>query len=438
MPPSKRIQTSEETAPRRQQSTGKNEFRFFTKDRSPFLHVRVMVDGKRRQFSTGEKSERAARNKAKAILADIKSRGFKEATDLHARKKEDRISNDPTLEELGRHYESNALLFDRPPAPETARYYARMVVRVGSLAGVSRLSGLTPDAIQRAKAKYLAQAEKEKRNREAAVTTMAAMLRNAAAVFSRQSLEIFRQQGLEISSPFSGTKVRGVKVKAYSPMSRELVGEIWAKAPLLRDGDPDAGEPHSSDRSRTDFRLPQPAVLALLLLELGLGLRRNEADKARWDWIFQAADGRRYLEVRETSDFKPKSKQSRVIPMADEVWEVLKHLKKDDSIFIVPGPLAARTSEKLQRCYRCQISHEALVYWLKRSGVKDPKPCHALRKEFGSYVATCFSLFHAQKLLGHSTPVVTSSHYASLTDLPYLEPTRMGATAHERQEKSPS
>lgn len=30
----------------------------------------------------------------------------------------------------------------------------------------------------------------------------------------------------------------------------------------------------------------------------------------------------------------------------------------------------------------------------------DSKPCHALRKEFGSYVATCFSLFLAQKLLG--------------------------------------
>lgn len=41
-------------------------------------------------------------------------------------------------------------------------------------------------------------------------------------------------------------------------------------------------------------------------------------------------------------------------------------------------------------------------------------------------VATCFSLFHAQKLLVHSTPAVTSAYYASLTDLPYLQPSRMG------------
>jgi hypothetical protein len=39
---------------------------------------------------------------------------------------------------------------------------------------------------------------------------------------------------------------------------------------------------------------------------------------------------------------------------------------------------------------------------------------------------TCFNLFHAQKLLGHSTPAVTSAYYASLTDLPELQPTRMG------------
>lgn len=54
-----------------------------------------------------------------------------------------------------------------------------------------------------------------------------------------------------------------------------------------------------------------------------------------------------------------------------------------------------------------------LVHWLKKMGVADSTPCHALRKEFGSYVATTFSLFHAQKLLDHSTPAVTSAYYAN-------------------------
>lgn len=153
--------------------------------------------------------------------------------------------------------------------------------------------------------------------------TLAGSIRNAAAVFSRQSLEVFRQQGLELTNPFTGSMVRGVKMKTYSPMSRKVVNEIWAKSGLLLSGDPKAGKPSKEDASNTDFRKPQPAVYALLLLELGLGLRRNEADKARWDWFFINSDGRRYLEVRKTADFNTKSKQSRVIPVAEEVWNAL-------------------------------------------------------------------------------------------------------------------
>lgn len=52
----------------------------------------------------------------------------------------------------------------------------------------------------------------------------------------------------------------------------------------------------------------------------------------------------------------------------------------------------------------------------------------ATKRPIHDAVATCFCLFHAQKLLGHSTPAVTSAYYASLTDLPHLQPSRMGQT----------
>ncbi|MEA3188514.1 MAG: hypothetical protein QOD99_2344, partial [Chthoniobacter sp.] len=63
--------------------------------------------------------------------------------------------------------------------------------------------------------------------------------------------------------------------------------------------------------------------------------------------------------------------------------------------------------------------------WLRAQGIKDAKPCHLLRKEFGSYVANAFGLFHAQKFLGHSSPAVTSSYYAGLIDLPELKAARL-------------
>ncbi len=48
-------------------------------------------------------------------------------------------------------------------------------------------------------------------------------------------------------------------------------------------------------------------------------------------------------------------------------------------------------------------------------------PCQLLRKEFGSYVATSFGLFVAQRYLGHSNPTVTKAFYAGLTNLPELK-----------------
>ncbi len=120
------------------------------------------------------------------------------------------------------------------------------------------------------------------------------------------------------------------------------------------------------------------------------------------------------------------------------VWTELVALRKEPR-FIVPAPAPKpRGQGKVKSAvYRCEEAHRVLVAWLRGIGVNDPKPCHALRKEFGSYVATHFSLFHAQKILGHSSPSVTSSYYASLTELPLLQPSRMGNTPHE-QEKDPS
>jgi integrase len=253
---------------------------------------------------------------------------------------------------------------------------------------------------------------------------LASVIRNAAAVFSRQALALYAREGLEVSNPFSSAQVRGAQVKSYSPMPRELVDTIWRKAPLLRDGDPDA-EVLRKKYLKVDFRLPQEAAFMLLTLELGLGLRRNEADNARWEWVFELPDGRRFPEVRETAGFKPKSGQSRVIPIADDVWAALMSIKNPDSEYIVPGP-PSESRHARRGSYRCDQAHRTLVAWLHRVGVNDPKPCHALRKEFGSYVATRFSLFHAQKLLGHSTPAVTSAYYANLIDLPDIQPMRMG------------
>ena len=428
------------------QSSNANKFQFFKQPGSRYLSVRMMVGGKRRRFSTGETSIKKAQSKAAAIMADIKSRGFEEATKLHS-KRRDEIPDDPTIDEFADLYRIVITTAEAPPSRTTSERYIRCLERVCEGAGVTRVRRLNPSGVEKFKDAYLREAlpneavgkeagsrakkSKRKRDSSSARTTLNGILRNAASMFSKSLLAGYQLRGLTLDNPFAGTKLKRISIKAHAPFPRELIENIWKSATLLRDGDQESPAPTYVGGRRSvnsiDFREPHPDAYAILLLELGLGLRRNEADKAEWSWIIEMPDGRRFLQVRETDIFTPKSKQSRVIPIDPMVWDELSAVKTDER-FIVPAPMSKpkRKPETKSSVYRNEEAHRVLVHWLKKMGVEDPKPCHALRKEFGSYVATTFSLFHAQKLLGHSTPAVTSAYYASLTDLPELQPTRMG------------
>lgn len=434
------------------QSSKANRFAFFKQPGSSYYSVRLMVEGRRRRFSTGESGLKAARSKAAAIMADIKSRGFDEAIKLHSLRR-DEVPMDPTFDQFAEIYRKVIVTMDTPPSTTSSERYLRSLERVCLGAGVTRIRKLNAAAVEKFKDAFIRKAlpadkavaktgspkkrtlakapEKPPRDPSSVRTTLNGILRNAAAVFSNQLLAAYDLRGLKLENPFIGSKFRRVEIKAHSPFSLELIEKIWTSAPALRDGDPDAPAPATGVGRRAaealDFRVPRPDAYAILLLELGLGLRRNEADKAEWAWVAEIPDGRRFLEVRESEGFIPKSKRSRVIPIDPVIWKSLVAIKADER-FIVPGPgpKTKRVANTKSAIYRCEDAHRLLVVWLRKLGVEDPKPCHALRKQFGSYVATSFSLFHAQKLLGHSTPAVTAAYYASLTDLPELEPSRMG------------
>lgn len=410
-----------------------------------------MVDGKRRRFTTGETKERAAKSKAIAIMADIKSQGFEAAIKLHS-KRRDEIPDDPTIDEFCELYRKVISTADHtPPARVTVERYVRCLQRICEESKVGRIRKLDSAAVERFKEKFIGSAlppqetgkpkkrsvksgsPKKPRDANSVRTTLNGVIRNAATLFSQSAMAAYRNRGLDLQNPFAGTKMKRVSIKSHTPIPRELLDTIWTKSTELRDGNPNAEKCDLSKGRRSpsaiDFQSPHPDAYAIFLLELGLGLRRNEADKAEWAWVYEASDGRRILQVRETDLFIPKSKSSRDIPIDPVILDLLQGIKKDER-FIVPSPKSKpkRKTVNTSVVYRCEEAHRVLVVWLRKMGVDDPKPCHALRKEFGSYVATNFSLFHAQKLLGHSIPAVTSAYYASLTDLPELQPSRMGQT----------
>ena len=100
-----------------------------------------MVRGERRKFSTGETTIVAARRKATAIMADVKSRGLDGAIQLHGRRN-DRRSADPDIEEFADIYREAMSRCETPPTKPSVEYYIRSLEIICLHAGISRLSHL--------------------------------------------------------------------------------------------------------------------------------------------------------------------------------------------------------------------------------------------------------------------------------------------------------
>jgi integrase len=381
-----------------------------------------MWQGQRRKFSTGETALSSARRKAAVIMADIRSRGFDEAKNIHSRRDDERPAN-PTIEEFADLYREAMSKTENAPSKPTVEYYVRCLKTVCSKCGVTRLNDFARADVDLFVKNYQKKALAAGRNPESVKTSINSYLRNAAAMFSMNALEGYARMGLHVKNPFVGARLRRVRIKGYSPLSPARLDNLWEASVHLRDGNPEAKTPIKKGRwSTDDFSKPHPEAFALLLLELGLGLRRHEADKAEWDWILSDGAERYYLEVKPTDFFIPKGKERRVIPMPKNIYDALLALK-DDERFIVAGrePKTYKPgTEPKNLTYRCERHHRSLAKWLREQGLTDAKPCHQLRKEFGSYVATSFGLYHAQKFLGHSSPVVTDAYYAALNNLPVL------------------
>ena len=319
---------------------------------------------------------------------------------------------------------------EHPPSKQTFERYIKSLCFVCRHVKIHKIQDLTHAKVELFKGEYLAEARKDKdRDEDSIKTTINFILRNAGALFSKQMQNAFKVKGLAINNPFVGQKLRRVEIKAYSPLKRELVDEIWRDSILLRDGNPNLPKTAAEDNEKgkrwkkPDFRKSHPESYTILLLEFGLGLRRNESDKAQWDWIFEK-DGRHFIEVKQTPYFTPKSKKSRIIPIDQKLYEAITATRMHVEPWIVHGRLPKRYErgdEPKNIVYRCDQAHRTLIAWLHSKGIDSDKPCQLLRKEFGSYVATSFNLYYAQKLLGHSTPEVTSRYYAGLTDLPELK-----------------
>lgn len=411
-------------ARKKEQSTSRNKFLVYKQARSPNYSVRIQYKGQRRAFSTGTPNKKDAETKARAIMADIQSQGWDRAIELHS-KRRDKIPANPSVEAFTELYREVSKSFDRTPRPATLTRYIAELKRVCKTVRVSKIGSLTPEKVDDFKKRYLQSARADKREEASSKRTLNGILRNAASLFSKSALAAYKSRGINLQNPFEGKNIKGTSIESYKPLNPQVLDKLWEHSEKLKDG-------YSTEEENPgeEFESPNRDCYAILLLELSLGLRRTEADRAEWSWISADENESNFITIQETEYFIPKSKQSRRIPLQKELYDTL-HSLKHDGRFIVPSPAddtlnKVNVREKGYYYYRCDKAHRRLIKWLHWIGIEDPNPCHELRKQFGANVSTKFSIYYAQRYLGHSTPSVTSDYYAELTehaDLDSFKPT---------------
>lgn len=399
--------------------------------------VRIQHVGRLAYFNLKTANAAEAAVKARDVYIYLIANGWEETLAKY-KPKSTQNGEDLTVDEFAERFRDALKVVEYPPIKRSAERYVNSLCFICRTVSVNRISQLTTPKVKIFKQDYIKAAREKGRDENSIKISCNAHLRSAAAIFSKQMMEAYSTSGLMIENPFTGVTIRRVEIKPYTPMDRDLLDSIWQDSIKLRDGDPNfqngepttmpekAPAPGKNKRNRwksPSWGQPHPESFVVLLLELGVGLRRDEADWAQWDWFFRDAKGRRYIEVKNTAYFTPKGKRRRVIPVEPALWDAIHEWYQEGDIFVVPGnppKIYTPETEPKNIHYRCERHHRVLVAWLRMKGIKDDKPCHMLRKEFGSYVATSFGLFAAQRLLGHSSAAVTEGFYAGLTNLPEL------------------
>jgi len=152
-----------------------------------------------------------------------------------------------------------------------------------------------------------------------------------------------------------------------------------------------------------------------IVLGLGAGLRRSEADMLTWDQFIPpgvdasgVASGAK-LDIRPKEERSLKTKGSRGrVPLSPPLGALFERWRLEDASrngFIIRESVTAKG-----RPYRAAAWPRVLV-WLRAHGVRQEMAFHALRKEVGSILAQQHGIYAASKFLRHSSVNVTQAVY---------------------------
>lgn len=253
------------------------------------------------------------------------------------------------------------------------------------------LSILTPESIQAWRLARLRAAGSNPAAQRAAKNTINTTMRKAKSLFSAKVLRFVDAALVLPPNPFAG-------VSFFERAAMRYVSRIKAPA-LLKAARQELGD--------------DPAKLELwkaFVLLMFAGLRKNEADKLRWDSVDFAAG---VLRIEDHEHFQAKCEASKdSVELDAEVVAMMRGWRAQDArgVFVLCSDVKPLLNV-LHYHYRAARTFDALAAWLRGQGVTAKKALHELRKEAGSLVAQHHGIYAASRFLRHADIGITSAHY---------------------------
>lgn len=205
----------------------------------------------------------------------------------------------------------------------------------------------------------------------------------------------------QVSATTVHLELRSLRAAFYTALKWELI----EKNPFSKVALPRIDEKAPVFLTREEFarlleHIPHPWFRALVVIAVLTGLRRSELANLRWsDVDFE----RRLLQVQTVASYRTKTGKRRIVPLnnlADQVLRALSNEAKGSFVF-------SETGERMNPQWM------SILYarYARRSGLGDKTRFHGLRHSFATWlVQDGVSIYHVQRLLGHSTIKVTEMY----------------------------
>ncbi len=344
------------------------------------FYLRKSFESKQREICLGTANKKDATTRAIRFIATAQTNDYETAVLELTGETVLKAGANPTFDEMAALYRDFCKQSAKSPRETTISHNLARLKCLMKRSGAMTIGKIDKTQLARCWFKTESPTAREKR-------TFASAISAASGVFQKHAILYYASRKIPLSNPFENLQVVKPKVTAYHPISDDLRQAIF-------------------NDCQTELA-PENALI--VLMALGIGMRRSEIEAATPSWFSNQGD-KVMVSIREQGEFQPKAGEGGMVPIPLNLYKTLLKLRGDSSSLHFVSSDSEKTGAG-----RIWERVRTVNQWLKNKGVNDQKPLHALRKECGSQIAKKYGILEASKIL-RNTVQVCSIHYIGIAE----------------------